>query len=159
MVTHPKVRPDATVDFDHHSDAFNLNELAVNAELRQRCPVAWNENYDGFWYLSSYDAVSHTARDGDTFAHKYEPNAPDGIDYQGEMGVPPPTANLPWASARSTAPTTKPSATRWPRSSPPVPSRNSNRSWSNRRTGSSTNTSQLDRWTWCSTTPARSRPS
>lgn len=51
MVTRPKVRPDATVDFDHHSDAFNLNELAVNAELRQRCPVAWNENYDGFWYL------------------------------------------------------------------------------------------------------------
>ncbi|MCA2250660.1 cytochrome P450 [Mycobacterium intracellulare] len=90
MVTRPKVRPDATVDFDHHSDAFNLNELAVNAELRQRCPVAWNENYDGFWYLSSYEAVSHTARDGDTFAHKYEPNAPDGVDYQGEMGVPRP---------------------------------------------------------------------
>ncbi|GFG95397.1 hypothetical protein MTIM_12760 [Mycobacterium timonense] len=90
MVTRPKVRPDATVDFDHHSDAFNLNELAVNAELRQRCPVAWNENYDGFWYLSSYDAVSHTARDGDTFAHKYEPHAPDGVDYQGEMGVPRP---------------------------------------------------------------------
>ena len=67
MVTPPKVRRDATVDFDHHSDAFNLNELAVNADLRQRCPVAWNENYGGFWFLSSYDAVSNTARDGDTF--------------------------------------------------------------------------------------------
>ena len=30
------------------------------------------------------------ARDGDTFAHKYEPNAADGVDYQGEMGVPRP---------------------------------------------------------------------
>ncbi len=90
MVIRPKVRPDAIVDFDHHSDAFNLNELSVNAELRQRCPVAWNENYSGFWYLSSYAAVSHTARDGDTFAHKYEPDAPDGVDYQGEMGVPRP---------------------------------------------------------------------
>lgn len=90
MVTRPNVNTDAVVDFDHHSDAFNLNELAVNAELRQRCPVAWNENYDGFWYLSSYAAVSHTARDGDTFAHKYEPHAPDGVDYQGEMGVPRP---------------------------------------------------------------------
>jgi cytochrome P450 len=90
MVTRPNVSADAIVDFDHHSDAFNLNELAVNAEVRQRCPVAWNENYGGFWFLSSYDAVSKTARDGDTFAHKYEPNAEDGVDYQGEMGVPRP---------------------------------------------------------------------
>jgi len=86
----PETTPDAIVDFDHHSDEFNLNELAVNAELRQNCPVAWNENYGGFWFLTSYAAVSQTARDGETFAHKYEPNADDGIDYQGEMGVPRP---------------------------------------------------------------------
>ncbi len=90
MTTRPDVAPDAIVDFDHHSDAFNLNQQTVNAELRQRCPVAWNENYDGFWYLSSYDAVSQTARDDATFSHKYEPNAEDGVDYQGEMGVPRP---------------------------------------------------------------------
>jgi cytochrome P450 len=90
MVTRPDVTDDAIVDFDHHSDEFNLNELAVNAGLRHKCPVAWNENYGGFWFLSSYDAVSRAARDGDTFAHKYEPNSPDGIDYQGEMGVPRP---------------------------------------------------------------------
>ena len=86
----PGVDADAVVDFDHHSDEFNLNELAINAELRRKCPVAWNENYGGFWFLTSYDAVSHTARDGDTFAHKYEPDAADGVDYQGEMGVPRP---------------------------------------------------------------------
>lgn len=90
MATRPNVSADAIVDFDHHSDAFNLNELAVNSDLRQRCPVAWNENYGGFWFLSSYDAVSQTARNGGTFAHKYEPNAADGVDYQGEMGVPRP---------------------------------------------------------------------
>ncbi|OBH41478.1 cytochrome P450 [Mycobacterium mantenii] len=90
MATRPNVSADAIVDFDHHSDAFNLNELIVNADLRQRCPVAWNENYGGFWFLSSYEAVSQTARDGATFAHKYEPNAADGVDYQGEMGVPRP---------------------------------------------------------------------
>ncbi len=90
MVTRPDVAADAIVDFDHHCDEFNLNELAVNADLRRKCPVAWNENYGGFWYLSSYDAVSSAARDGDTFAHKYEPDADDGIDYQGEMGVPRP---------------------------------------------------------------------
>lgn len=90
MSTRPNVNADAVVDFDHHSDEFNLNELTFNAELRQKCPVAWNENYGGFWFLTSYDAVSQTARDGDTFAHKYEPNAADGVDYQGEMGVPRP---------------------------------------------------------------------
>ena len=86
----PDVDADVVVDFDHHSDEFNLNELAINAELRQQCPVAWNENYGGFWFLTSYRSVSQTARDGDTFAHKYEPDAADGVDYQGEMGVPRP---------------------------------------------------------------------
>src|ERR1700731_860727 len=90
MTTRPDVNPDAVVAFDHHSDAFNLNELAINADLRQKCPVAWNDNYGGFWFVSSYDAVVQTARDGDTFAHKYEPDAADGVDYQGEMGVPRP---------------------------------------------------------------------
>ncbi|OBG41617.1 cytochrome P450 [Mycobacterium sp. E3198] len=90
MTTRPDVTDDALVDFDHHSDEFNLDELAINAGLRHKCPVAWNTNYGGFWFLSSYDAVSQAARDGDTFAHKYEPNSADGVDYQGEMGVPRP---------------------------------------------------------------------
>src|ERR1700739_4030099 len=90
MATPPDVSRDAIVAFDHHSDDFNLNELAINADLRHKCPVAWNQNYGGFWFLSSYDAVSQTARDDETFSHKYEPNAPDGVDYQGEMGVPRP---------------------------------------------------------------------
>ncbi|MGA9679850.1 MAG: cytochrome P450 [Mycobacterium sp.] len=90
MTTRPDVSPDAVVDFDHHSDDFNLNQRTINAELRQKCPVAWNDNYDGFWFLSSYDAVSQTARDDDTFSHKYEPDSPNGVNYQGEMGVPRP---------------------------------------------------------------------
>jgi cytochrome P450 len=83
----PGASPGVIVGFDHHSDEFNLNERAVNADLRIRCPVAWNEKYGGFWYVSSYDAVEQVPRDGDTFAHKYEPNAADGVNYQGEMGV------------------------------------------------------------------------
>ncbi|OMC19114.1 cytochrome P450 [Mycobacterium sp. SP-6446] len=90
MTTRPDVRPDSIVDFDHHSDEFNLNQQQINAELRQKCPVAWNTNYDGFWFLSSYDAVSQTARDDETFSHRYDPNANDGVDYRGEMGVPRP---------------------------------------------------------------------
>ena len=90
MTTRPEISGDVRVDFDHHSDAFNLNEVEANAELRRRCPVAWNENYGGFWFLTSYQAVAQAARDGATFAHKYEPNAADGVNYQGEMGVPRP---------------------------------------------------------------------
>src|ERR1700754_2192331 len=88
-------RRDVTVDFDHHLDQFSLDEAAVNADLRSRCPVAWNERYGGFWYVSGYEAVAQAARDGDTYAHKYEPDAPDGVNYQGEMGIPRPEGQPP----------------------------------------------------------------
>jgi len=91
----PDVSTDAIVDFDHHSDEYHRNELAINADLRSRCPVAWNENYGGFWFVTGYDAVAEVARDGDTFAHKYEPDAADGVSYQGEMGVPRPEGQPP----------------------------------------------------------------
>ncbi len=89
------VSADVVVDIDHHSDEYSCNELAINADLRRRCPVAWNEKYGGFWFVTGYDAVAQAARDGDTFAHKYEPNAADGVDYQGEMGVPRPEGQPP----------------------------------------------------------------
>ncbi len=91
----PDVSADVVVDFDHHSGAYSDNELEINADLRRRCPVAWNENYGGFWFVTGYDAVAEAARDGDTFAHKYEPEAADGVDYQGEMGVPRPEGQPP----------------------------------------------------------------
>jgi cytochrome P450 len=84
------VRPDAVTDVDHHTDDFNLNELEAWAELRNGCPVAFNTRYGGFWMVTNYEGVAQVARDGVTFAHKYEPNAPDGIDYYGETGVPRP---------------------------------------------------------------------
>jgi cytochrome P450 len=89
------VSADFVVDFDHHSDEFNSNEQQINAELRSRCPVAWNERYGGFWYVCGYGAVEQVARDGDTFAHKYEPNSADGVNYQGEMGIPRPAGQPP----------------------------------------------------------------
>jgi cytochrome P450 len=91
----PDVSTDAIVDFDHHSDDYHRDELGINADLRRRCPVAWNENYGGFWFVTGYDAVAEVARDGDTYAHKYEPDAPDGVSYQGEMGVPRPQGQPP----------------------------------------------------------------
>ncbi|WP_101951513.1 cytochrome P450 [Mycobacterium sp. 3519A] len=91
----PDVSAGVAVDFDHHSEAFSRDELEINADLRRRCPVAWNEKYGGFWYVCGYDAVEQVARDGDTFAHKYEPDASDGVNYQGEMGIPRPEGQPP----------------------------------------------------------------
>ena len=91
MTTQPTdLNRDVIVDFDHHAAAFNLDEVEACAELRSRCPVAWNTRYDGFWFVTGYDAVAQIAKDGETFAHKYEPNAPDGVDYYGESGIPRP---------------------------------------------------------------------
>ena len=160
MATRPDVSDDVVVDFDHHSDEFNLNELAINADLRQRCPVAWNENYGGFWFLSSYDAVSQTARDDATFAHKYEPNAANGVDYQGEMGVPRPEGQPalgigevdgPYhlALRHALAPFFSPGAVQKMRPFMEQQAHDVPRP----------NASPTDRWTSSSTTPARSRPS
>jgi cytochrome P450 len=91
----PDVSADVVIDIDHHSDEYSHNEAAINAELRRRCPVAWNESYGGFWFVTGYEAVTESARDGDTYAHKYEPNAADGVDYQGEMGIPRPEGQPP----------------------------------------------------------------
>lgn len=90
MTLHPDVTTDAVIDVDHHDDAFNRDEVRATAEIRRRCPVAWNKRYGGFWFVTGYDAVSKCARDGETFAHKFEPDAADGIDYQGEIGIPRP---------------------------------------------------------------------
>src|SRR5689334_10847158 len=134
----PDVHTDAIVDFDHHSDDYSRNEAEVNADLRRRCPVAWNDNYGGFWFVTGYDAVTQAARDGDTFAHKYEPDAADGVNYQGEMGVPRPEGQPPLGVGKSTALIIWPCGRRSLRSSPRARSRRCGRSWSSRCTGFST---------------------
>lgn len=90
MTIRPDISSDVVVDLDHLSAEFNRNEVAITNEIREKCPVAWNPRYGGFWFVTGYDAVSQIAKDGDTFAHKFEPNAPDGIDYYGETGIPRP---------------------------------------------------------------------
>lgn len=91
MTTQPSdVTPDVLVDVDHHTDEFNLNEREEWAALRNRCPVAFNTRYGGFWMVSNYEGVAAIARDDDTFSHRYERHAANGIDYYGEVGIPRP---------------------------------------------------------------------
>jgi cytochrome P450 len=90
MTTRPDIPSDIVLDVDHLTAEFNRDELAISNGIRQRCPVAWNPRYGGFWFATGYEAVAQIAKDGETFAHKYEPNAGDGIDYYGELGIPRP---------------------------------------------------------------------
>ncbi len=79
-----------TIDIDHQTPEFIANRHSRYHELRERCPVVFNEHYGGFWMVTDYESVAQVARDNETFAHKYEPDAPDGISYHGICGVPRP---------------------------------------------------------------------
>lgn len=78
----------ATVSFDHLRPEFHARRLDEWARLRERCPVAWNPNYGGFWAVASYEEVCTVARDSRVYSSAYEPGAADGIDYLGISGVP-----------------------------------------------------------------------
>ncbi|MCQ3811694.1 MAG: cytochrome P450 [Acidimicrobiia bacterium] len=80
-----------TVDIDHQTPEFIADRHSRYDELRERCPVVFNEHYGGFWMVTDYESVAQVARDNETFAHKYEPDAPDGISYMGICGVPRPS--------------------------------------------------------------------
>jgi cytochrome P450 len=83
-----------TVDIDYHSGAFVSSgipeRMAAWNEVRGGCPVAWNENGDGFWLLADYPSVHLASRDEATFLHAYDPDATDGVDYLGVISVPRP---------------------------------------------------------------------
>ena len=79
-----------TIDVDHQAPEFVADRHRRYAELRERCPVVFNEHYGGFWIVTDYESVAAVARDNETFAHKYEPDADDGISYHGICGIPRP---------------------------------------------------------------------
>lgn len=78
------------IDVDHQDRAWVADRHAHYADLRQKCPVVFNEHHGGFWMVTDYESVAAVARDNETFAHKYEPGAADGIDYHGICGIPRP---------------------------------------------------------------------
>ncbi len=86
MVDQRPARPDVAIDLT--SPEFLDHRLERYAELRGRCPVAWDTLEDGFWLVTGYEEVLAVARDTDTFMHKYELGAADGVDYHGIIGVP-----------------------------------------------------------------------
>jgi cytochrome P450 len=81
-----------TADFDHHSREFHENRHREWDALRQRCPVAHNPRYGGFWVVSGYPEVAAVARDAETYSSRHQRDADDGIDYLGIAGIPRSTA-------------------------------------------------------------------
>ena len=79
-----------TIDVDHQAPDFIARRHDRYGELRERCPVVFNQHYGGFWMVTDYESVAAVARDNETFAHKYEPDADDGISYHGICGIPRP---------------------------------------------------------------------
>jgi cytochrome P450 len=90
-----QVPKDRIIDVDHHDVDFNLNEVDELRAIRERCPVAWNPQYGGFWMVTGYAEVARVAREEEYFSHRYEMGAPDGIDYHGEVGIPRPEGQPP----------------------------------------------------------------
>ena len=84
------VIPRAEADFDHRSSAWLAERHAHTAELRQQCPVVWNRQYGGYWFVAGHEEVSAVARDTETFSHLFDTDAPDGISYIGTAGIPRP---------------------------------------------------------------------
>lgn len=47
--------------------ARGVHRVAEHARLRHECPVAWSEDWGGYWTLARYQDVAATALDDDTF--------------------------------------------------------------------------------------------
>lgn len=80
----------AEADFDHRSTAWLAERHDQIAELREKCPVVWNGRYGGYWFVAGYEDVAAVARDSETFSHRFDPSAGDGVNYIGTAGIPRP---------------------------------------------------------------------
>lgn len=51
------------IDYDFADPAVKSRLHETLAEIRQRCPIGWSEQYGGFWLLATYEGVLDVARD------------------------------------------------------------------------------------------------
>lgn len=56
-----------TSDWDPLSERSVRCPAEHDNEVRQKCPVAWSDQWDGFWGAFSHEAISQIARDTDSF--------------------------------------------------------------------------------------------
>ncbi|HEY7890397.1 MAG TPA: cytochrome P450 [Steroidobacteraceae bacterium] len=59
--------PERSADFDPLACETFDSPHALYAQLRQRCPVAWSDAWNGFWALLRYEDVRRAASDSKTY--------------------------------------------------------------------------------------------
>ena len=70
------------VEFDQHSKEYQEHGMEMGAAARAKCPVAWSENYGGYWLVTALDEVSAMYKRPDLFSAVKDVGNPDAI-YQG----------------------------------------------------------------------------
>ncbi|MFW6091000.1 MAG: cytochrome P450 [Actinomycetota bacterium] len=63
-------------DFDPREPETFTSAHALYKEMRERCPVAHSETYNGFWALFRYDDVVSVLKDSDTFTTSVQNTVP-----------------------------------------------------------------------------------
>lgn len=46
------------VEFDQHSKEYQARGMEIGAEIRAKCPVAWSDNYGGYWIITGLEEAS-----------------------------------------------------------------------------------------------------
>lgn len=78
-------RPDEILDIDTSSAVISNEPAAIYAEydhFRSRCPIAWTNEYGGFWLMTRYADVKRAALDASTYISSVKaviPSDPRGI--------------------------------------------------------------------------------
>jgi cytochrome P450 len=80
QVRHP------VVDFDHHSAEFNVDPHHAWQSLREQCPVAWSEEYGGYWIVSDYEGNHEVLKNTDVFTSERPADNPrySGLSVPGQ---------------------------------------------------------------------------
>lgn len=63
----PEGAPERSADFDPLAPETFDSPHALYAQLRERCPVAWSDAWNGFWALLRYEDVRRAAADAKTY--------------------------------------------------------------------------------------------
>jgi cytochrome P450 len=89
---------DWSTDFDHTDEAWSKNPFPIWDELRETCPVAHSDRYNGAWLPTTHEAVNDVAYDTDNFTSWAVVVSNDGpqIDTRPMGGAPPITSDPPF---------------------------------------------------------------
>lgn len=63
-------------DFDPREPETFTSAHALYKEMREHCPVAHSETYNGFWALLRYDDVLRVLKDSDTYTTSVQNTVP-----------------------------------------------------------------------------------